>query len=152
MLRSTVTLAVLWFGVPPPGDGKSNPLPEPAKKELEKLQGNWVAKEFERHGQRVDVREANFELEIKGDKWIFTGKEKALIVALDPTTDPKCIDLKSVEDGRNGQVDEAIYRIEGDTLTICLYQGNGKSRPTRFETSPDQPDTILAVFERPKKK
>jgi uncharacterized protein (TIGR03067 family) len=152
MVRLAVAVAVLWFGVPlAADDGKPNPLPEPAKKELEKLQGKWVAKEFGRNGERIDVREQKFELEIKGDKWIFTGKEKGVFVALDPTTDPKCMDLKSIEEGRKGQVDEGIYRIEGETLTICLHQGSGKARPTSFETSPDRPDTILAVFERPKK-
>ena len=148
-----VVVAALWFGVPlAADDGKPNPLPERAKKELDQLQGKWVAKEFGRHGKTVDVKDHELVLEIKGDKWIFTGKEKGVFVALDPTTDPKCVDLKSVEEGRKGQVDEGIYRVDGVTLTICLHQGGGKSRSTKIETSPDQPDTILAVFERPKKK
>lgn len=42
--------------------------------------------------------------------------------------------------------------VDGETLTICLRQGSEKSRPTQFETSPTDPDTILMVFARPKKK
>ena len=154
MLRvAVVALATLWLGGQLAADDeKPKLLPERAQKELDQLQGKWVAKELGRAGKTIDVRDQDFVLEIKGDKWIFVGKEKAVFVALDPTTDPKCVDLKSVEKGRNGQVDEGIYRVDGETLTICMHQGSEKSRPTKFETSPDQPDTILAVFERPKKK
>jgi hypothetical protein len=56
-----------------------------------------------------------------------------------------------VEEGRKGQVDEAVYKVEGETLTICLYQGMGKRRPTSFETPKDS-DTILVVFKRVRKK
>jgi uncharacterized protein (TIGR03067 family) len=150
---AVVVVASLWLGVPlGADDGKPNPLPERANKELDQLQGRWVAKEFGRYGKTVDVKDHDLVLEIKGDKWIFAGKEKAVFVDLDPTTEPKCFDLKSVEEGRMGQVEEGIYRVDGETLTICFYQGSGKSRPTKFETSPDQPDTILAMFERSKKK
>ena len=70
------------------------------KKELDRLQGKWVAKSLERDGKTVDVKDHEFILEIKGDKWIFVGKERAVFVALDTTTDPKCVDLKSVEESR----------------------------------------------------
>ena len=154
MMRvSLAALAAVWFSaLLAADDGKPKPFPERAQKELDRLQGKWVAKSLERDGKTIDVKDHEFILEIKGDKWIFVGKERAVFVALDTTTDPKCVDLKSVEESRKGQVDEGIYRVEGETLTICMHQGSGKSRPTKFETSPDQPDTILAVFERPKKK
>ena len=154
MMRfALAAMAAVWFGASLVADDrKRDPLPEKAQKELDQLQGKWVAKELQRDGKTIDVKDHEFVLEIKGDKWIFVGREKAVFIALDPTTDPKCVDLKSVEKGREGQVDEGIYKLDGETLTICLHQGDGKSRPTKFETSPEQPDTILAVFERPKKK
>jgi uncharacterized protein (TIGR03067 family) len=154
MVRVAVAVvAALGLCVPlAADDAKPSPLPDRARKELDRLQGKWVAKEFGRQGKKVDVKEQELVLEIKGDKWIFVGKEKGQFIAFDPTADPKCVDLKSIEEGRKGQVDEGIYRLDGDTLTICLHQGSGKTRPTKFETSPDQPDTILAVFERPKQK
>ena len=131
----------------------ADPMPQPDKKELELLAGEWLVQEIEARGQRYDCKETTPKmiLEIKGDKWIFTGQEKGEITALDPKTNPKCMDLRSVEEGRKGQVDEAIYKIEGDVLTICLYQGKGKQRPTRFEASPDLADTILVVCQRVKK-
>jgi uncharacterized protein (TIGR03067 family) len=131
---------------------RADPLSNDGKKELAKLQGEWVFKQAGRNGKKVELGDATLVLEIKGAKWILTGQEKGEFIAIDPTTDPKCFDLKSVEESRKGQVDEGIFKIEGDTLTVCLHQGKERQRPTRFETSPEQPDTILAVFSRAKKK
>ncbi len=128
----------------------ADPMLEPAQQELKHLQGKWVVLRFERYGKKLELKEGDPELglEIKGNKWIFTGQEKGEIDALDPKTDPKCLDIKSVEDGRKGQVDEAIYRIDGATLVVCLHQGKDKQRPIRFETTAEQPDTILMVARR----
>ena len=103
-----------------------------------------------RKGTKVDFKDLDPKpmLEINGNKWIFTGKENGEIIAINSKSNPKCLDLKSVEEGRKGQVDEAIYKIDRDTFTICWYQGQGKQRPTEFKTSPEQPDTILMVFKR----
>jgi uncharacterized protein (TIGR03067 family) len=141
--------SVFWLSVALVG---GDPLPESAREELKLLQGKWLVQRLETKDQTYQPREGDGELvlEIKGHKWIFTGQEKGEIVAIDPKTDPRCMDLKSVEKGRAGQVEEAIYKVEGDTLTICVYQGKGKQRPTSFE-SPKQADTILAVFKRMRK-
>jgi len=153
MKQVGVVAVVLLFGAGAiTAQKQADQLPKDAQKELEKLQGEWVLKSAERYGMKVEVGGENYVLEIKGVKWIFTGKEKGEFVAIDPKADPKRFDIKSVEEGRNGQVDEAIYKIEGDTLTVCLNQGKEKQRPARFKTGPDQPGTILAVFERVKKK
>jgi uncharacterized protein (TIGR03067 family) len=112
----------------------------------------WPVTELERAGKRIEVEQPEkLALEIKGTKWIFTGVQKGDIIALDPSADPKCMDIKSVEKGRNGQIDEAIYKIEGDVLRICLYQGKGKHRPVRFKTTAEQSDTILGVLKKAKK-
>jgi uncharacterized protein (TIGR03067 family) len=150
-MRVVVSAVVLLFGaVAIADDKKADPLSKDAMKELQMLQGQWVLKESERAGSKVQHSDTTLVLEIKGNKWIFTGQEKGQIIALDPKTDPKCLDIKSVEKGRDGQVDEAIYKIDGNTLTVCLYQGKGKQRPTRFEATAEQPDTILAVLKKAK--
>ncbi len=128
------------------------PLSAEAKKELTLLQGEWLVKTMGRYGRKIDANDERLKLEIKDVKWIFAGKEKGEFIALDGKASPKCFDLKSTEKGRDGAVDEAIFKIEGDTLTICLYQGKNKIRPTEFETSQESPDNILMIFERMKKK
>lgn len=113
-------------------------------KELRGLQGQWVLKSAEKNGTKFDSKldETKMVLEIKEDKWVFTGKEKGKIIAIDS----KNIDIKSSEEGRVGKVDEGIYKLSGDTLTICICQGDAKNRPTQFESKDEE--TIVAVFER----
>lgn len=133
-----------------PGAGPS--MPEAARRELQALQGEWVAQRFEREGKATDWAAREYVLEIRGDRWIFDGVEKSVIaVGLDPKADPKAIDLRSLERGREGRVSEGIYRIEGDTLTVCLHLGDGRQRPTRFEAGADLPDNALVVYKRVKK-
>jgi uncharacterized protein (TIGR03067 family) len=47
---------------------------------------------------------------------------------LEPTDEPKAIDLTSTSNPNKGEKSFGIYRVEGDALTICL----GKERPTEF--------------------
>ena len=88
-------------------------------------------------------------LEFRGRKWIFDGQEKAEITAIDLTTDPICLDSKSLEKGTKGQEQEAVYKREGDTLRIAFYQGKGKQRPTGFD-KPTDPDTLVITLKRVK--
>jgi len=88
------------------------------------------------------LEEPQIVLEIRENKWIFTGQEKGKIIAMDS----RILDIKNSEEGRVGEVDEGIYKLIGDTLTICIYQGNGRNRPTEF-TSKNE-DTIVAIFSR----
>lgn len=124
-------------------------LSDAAQQELKVLQGEWRVVQIEARGlthKFTDADETDV-LEIKGNKWIVSGQQKCEIVALDPKTDPKCLDMKSVKEERKGRVAEYIYRIDGDTLTICWYQGNGKQRPTVFASSKEA-QTVLIVLKR----
>lgn len=150
MFAALVAVALLAPADPP--QDKETPLPEAAQKELDKLQGKWKVVLIGRHGKEHKLGKDDPELvgEFKGRRWLFTGVEKAEVVALDPKADPKLIDLKSLEKVRGDDVvDEAIYSLTGDTLTICLYQGKGKNRPAEFDTSKNG-DTILLVMDRVK--
>jgi uncharacterized protein (TIGR03067 family) len=151
-MRVVVTVAVLLFGALTTADAeKPDALSKEAKKELEKLQGQWMLREGQRYGKKFEENDAKLILEIRGNKWFFTGQEKGEFIAISPGTEPKCFDLKSVEEGTKGRVHEGIYKIDGDTLTICIHEGKERNRPTRFETTAEQPNTILTVFKKAKK-
>src|SRR5262249_29200373 len=101
----------------------ADPLPQSAQKELKLLQGDWELLSGEAKGEKLVSRagDAKLILTFKGDKWIFTGAEKGIITAIDPKSRPKCMEIKSTEEGKRGKMDHAIYKLEGDILTICLY-------------------------------
>jgi uncharacterized protein (TIGR03067 family) len=76
-------------------------------------------------------------LTIKGAQWGVKGQKALASFELDPSTNPKTIDLKSLQkdDGSKGEVSEGIYKIDGDTFVTCLYFGQGvKQRPLEFVT------------------
>jgi uncharacterized protein (TIGR03067 family) len=123
-------------------------LPEAAQKELKRLQGKWKVEKMATDGKEFTPdKDDDYVLEIKGRKWIFTGQEKAEIIAIDATTNPKCLDAKSVEKGREGVVEEGVYELDGDALKIAWYQGKGKKRPAGFAT-PEERDSILCFLRR----
>jgi uncharacterized protein (TIGR03067 family) len=133
-------------------NGAEDSFNEAARKELKALEGNWVVERIEAEGKKLELGDAErAEFAIKGRKWTFSiTQEKGEIVALDPSCNPKLIDLKNIKMGREAIIREGIYKIDGDTLTIAVYQGEDKKRPTNFDT-PTETGTILVVFKHAKR-
>jgi uncharacterized protein (TIGR03067 family) len=88
-------------------------------------------------------------LSIDGTKWTFGSLQDGEVVGLDASTDPKLLDLKSVRKGREDTLNEAVYKLEKETLAICIYQGKNKKRPTSTEEVGD--GETLWVLKRVKK-
>ena len=57
-----------------------------------------------------------------------TGETRSSAIRLNPAALPRRIDLTN----RNDQIQEGIYRIEGDELTICIADQPGPNRPFDF--------------------
>jgi uncharacterized protein (TIGR03067 family) len=121
-----------------------------AKKEAEKLQGQWVGVSWETRGFQHPAEAAQQrKLTVKGDGWIVKQgdePENKAAFKIDPSKDPKTIDL-TFEQGKFRKM-HGIYKLEGDTLTVCLTRDN-KERPKEFKTSKE--DGILMVWKRGKK-
>jgi uncharacterized protein (TIGR03067 family) len=111
-----------------------------AKKELERLQGEWVMAALEVEGQQVpEAKIQGTTLTVKGDKYIVTtgGKKHEVTIALDPTKDPKAINM-AFPDGPNlPKIGKAIYKLEGDTFILCRTQSTEGDRPAQFGTWPN---------------
>jgi uncharacterized protein (TIGR03067 family) len=100
------------------------------KKDKELLQGTWKIESLENEqGKKEDLQGAT--LTFSGDKVEFKkGDElKKASYTINPAGKPKEIDLKPEDKDITMQ---GIYRIEKDTLTICMVQGPNAARPTEF--------------------
>jgi uncharacterized protein (TIGR03067 family) len=139
----------IWFGVAlaltAPGDKDA------AKKEAPSIVGEWDGEKAVRGGQEKPVPDG-------GVKVTFTAEGKLIIkegtkdanestYKVDAKKTPAEIELTPPkEDGTR----LGIYKIDGDTLTICLADKDSTDRPTKFE-SPDGTNIMLITLKRVKK-
>ncbi|HEV3142561.1 MAG TPA: TIGR03067 domain-containing protein [Gemmataceae bacterium] len=111
-----------------------------AKKDLEKLQGEWIMAELEIDGKPVpDDKIQGTTLTIDGDKYIVTVKDKKheVTITLDPSKDPKTIDM-AFSDGTDApKIGKGIYKLEGDKFIVVRAQATDNERPTSFGTWPN---------------
>jgi RNA polymerase sigma-70 factor (ECF subfamily) len=117
-------------------------------KDEEKIVGTWAVVSEERGGQKEP------EEKLKGLRLILGAggkasqkqgerEEEGASYKLDPAKTPKEIDV-SVEN----KVLPGIYKLEEDTLTLCVDHGGGE-RPTEFVSKPDT-QLVLLVLKREK--
>jgi uncharacterized protein (TIGR03067 family) len=123
--------------------------PRDVKKELARLQGEWAMVARETNGKQEpdeQVKKERWRLTIKGDQCVFTLREgkgrnerAEFTIAIDPFKHPKALDWGA---------SPGIYRLQGDTLTICRTVGN-RPRPKEFKTF--TVSDSLSVWKRVKK-
>jgi uncharacterized protein (TIGR03067 family) len=132
--------------------------PGKARPDAEAIQGDWEVASFMAEGKEPGGAEGD---RIKSAVWTI-GKDKIVIKAdgaggevtykLDPARKPKALDVKVVKapPGEMGLEFQAIYKLEGDTLTICLPLPNNTDRPKEFEAGEGSKQGLF-VLKRKKK-
>ena len=147
MLMLTCATLLLGFAPAP------FPRQQPSSREgdLQQMQGEWTLVSTEVGGKkRPDTVNAVSKLTISGNQWVVTYRDFAsnarATIEIDPSKDPKTIDLtlRGEEEPARG-----IYKLEGDTLTVCRNATVGGARPKEFKTTQEMDD--LAVWKRAKK-
>lgn len=144
LMRATLPIAVVFMIA----------ADEPAKdtkKELELLQGEWTMVSMETLGRKSSERLVKAsKLTITGDSWIkkIGDKEDKTTIQIDPSSNPKTIDLIFKDDNGKEKRNLGIYKLEGDILTQC-YVGVDSDRPKEFKTTAEQ--GIVTVWKRVKK-
>lgn len=126
---------------------------DPAKKDLEKFQGNWTLISLERDGKKMPQEEVKkFKLAIQGNNFVLE-KDAAAIsegtFKLDPTKKPKEIEETVTVGPNKGKVFQAIYDIDDEHHKIC-FAAPGKERPREFASKPGS-GQLFQVWRREKK-
>lgn len=119
-----------------------------AKTELDKLQGKWSVTAMER-GEKSAPKEIIDKIVVTfvGDKMTLGrtqagAKSREYTIKLDPTKDPKAIDLVPSDGDSKGKTVAGIYRFDGNDLKICMPNTDSQDRPKEFKSVKDS-DLIL---------
>jgi uncharacterized protein (TIGR03067 family) len=124
------------------------------KKELERLQGTWnlVGRELDgKMASEDDIKLLEGKLVITGDKATYTARgddAREVTIKIDPTAQPRAIEWTITKGPAKGEKVLAIYKIEGDRLTVC--SGTSERRPKQFATKAGSPFVII-VWQKQKK-
>jgi uncharacterized protein (TIGR03067 family) len=126
-----------------------------AKKDAEKLQGKWVVKSAERDGKAVDLDKDEHvprSITFKGDKLTVDGKggEHVGTAKLGHEGKLGSIDLTPDDPEKKDHTAKVLYRLDGDTLTICLNEGKISERPKEIGAK-EGSHCVVVVFTREKK-
>ena len=145
----TLLLSVVFLLV-----GADAPKDDPAKKDLEALQGTWTAVVVERNGQKAPEEVLkNFKVVFKGNKMVINpnSDNRTSTFKLDSTKKPKWMDTSPEQGPAKGKSLPAIYELDGDTLKVCFdNEGVSDKRPSEFKTTPGS-GLALFVLKREKK-
>ena len=128
---------------------------EAAEKELKKFEAKWKPEKIVANGveEKPPPDAADMLLEFKGRKIMLGEKHLFNITALDPSVDPKIIDMKALDSMgaiMKDTVYESIYKFDGDHLVIAIYVGGAKNRPIKFESEKDS-NVVVVTFKKEKK-
>jgi uncharacterized protein (TIGR03067 family) len=120
-----------------------------ARTDQERIQGTWQAVSGEVGGKKVKEELEKLTLEFTDDRFtmMHEAKMEQGTFRLDPTAKPKTFDLILPGAGGGDDVHKAIYKLEGDRLTLCMSHPPAE-RPTEFATQAGERWPMLVTFKR----
>ena len=130
---------------------RGNKPDDAAAADLKALVGKWKLVKAEIGGKDslALFKELKFEIAEGGKYTLELGVKDEGTFTVDPSKKPAEMEIKGTDGPTKGKTIKAIYKIDGDTVTICYGLGGG-DRPTKFETK-EGTKLFLAVYKREKK-
>jgi uncharacterized protein (TIGR03067 family) len=143
----SIALLVVAVAVAAPAakDGKERP---------PSLVGEWEAVKGVRDGAETDIPAGRYTLTFTADGKMTErragGPNGEGTYATDPAKAPAEVDFVSTSEKGKPPV-RGIYKVDGDTLTLCLVEKDGAERPKSFDAS-DGSKAVLVILKRVRKK
>ncbi|MEZ6094561.1 MAG: protein kinase [Pirellulaceae bacterium] len=109
------------------------------------IQGEWQVIAAEDSGRKAPpeaIKEIRIVITDHSMTKKFARQEITSTYNLDASSNPCTIDV--IHDGKTSM---GIYELKGDTLWLCICEGEGE-RPTRFESQPNSGNDILLTLKR----
>lgn len=123
------------------------------------LEGTWQVVSLHVNGKEAAKDSLLDDQPVKVSQWTFTGNKLVIRAgqktveadcSLDPSREPKRIDLNLFFKEGNLELQAktlGIYKVEGDTLTVCLADGgNIEARPLKFDTTAQQGGGVVIAY------
>jgi uncharacterized protein (TIGR03067 family) len=130
------------------------PAPKDPPKKVPSVVGMWEMESSMYAGvpRRLGAQPLRYEFTDNGKWYSYRGERKMAerTYSTNPKADPPTIDLNYDPTEQNPPMGRGIFKVEGDTLTLCLVR-NKEPRPTVFESTRET-GTFLFVFKRVKPK
>lgn len=122
-----------------------------AKDDAKKMEGTWKPVTAEIAGKPfADEVLKTMKLVLADGKYTVTVGEQTDegTVKLDPTKEPRTMDIMGTKGPNKGKTIPAIYELKDNTLRIC-YDLSGKAHPKEFKTKADT-QLFLVEYKREK--
>jgi uncharacterized protein (TIGR03067 family) len=128
-------------------------LEEAVKEDRKTLAGTWQAVSYELDGKKApadDLKDVQLVVDAEGKATAKRAGQTFIAgtTKIDPTKEPKTIDVSYLEGDIKRQTALGIYEVKGDTLRICRA-APAKDRPTEFSSKPGSGHTLM-VYKRAK--
>jgi uncharacterized protein (TIGR03067 family) len=122
------------------------PPDQDSRREQATLEGDWSMVSVEADGAKMSDQQVaglsltfkagNFTSRNKGDTTKFgdQSSKRNGTYTVDPTKNPKVLDIVHAEGPERGKTWSLIYALDGNTLKICGATEAGKERPANFDS------------------
>ncbi len=129
----------------------ADPTPEAVKKGLEDFQGVWTVVSMQEDGKFLSPeRLKKIKLTIKGENFTFETANDSHdgLYKIDPTKDPKLLNIEVTRGDEKGKIYQAIYKFEDGRMIQCMHKANVR-RPNTFDGQAGS-ENLLEIWQRQK--
>jgi uncharacterized protein (TIGR03067 family) len=108
-------------------------------KDVQAMQGSWKVAELTEKGRRVPAKETDpIVVVIVGTRMTIRDDGAAreeIVLKVDASKTPGAADFTYTKGPSTGNMERAIYSIDGDTLKFCINEAKDGPRPTAFAST-----------------